>query len=323
MSSSFYRVYIRFGKNNCVRFFASGDGIVAKDGLQLFEWIRDPGNITRLRNGLQHVYEIDEFELPHFLQFKLQEDHKYREEQMSEYSAGGDMFMAFKQKHVDFNSLETGIEKLEAISNATQLTVIPRAYPRKRLDQPGWLYLLNLDRETLEVYEFKDYKLDLDSPFARLSVECLYEASPEGPPGYYVKLQLSELQAIWRNEWIMLHKTHAEALAQLWKQNSLLLQTVPHADSIPFAVLYGSVFDGQDGNRASTRRSGRLTQARLTKVLATLNRRKPSNMSIFDKHNQHRRVKDRDDRRLEQHMRLLGPQEGTGLERQRGRLRKR
>lgn len=117
---------------SCVRFFASGDGIVAKDGLQLFEWIRDPSNLTRLRNGLQHVYEIDEHELPHFLQFKLEEDEEYREEQMSKYEEGGDMFLAYKQKHEDFNSLETGIEKLEAISNATQLTVIPRASPRKR-----------------------------------------------------------------------------------------------------------------------------------------------------------------------------------------------
>lgn len=323
MSSAFYRIYIRFGKNNCVRFFASGDGIVAKDGLQLFEWIRDPSNLTRLRNGLQHVYEIDEHELPHFLQFKLEEDEEYREEQMSKYEEGGDMFLAYKQKHEDFNSLETGIEKLEAISNATQLTVIPRASPRKRPDQPGWLYLLNLDRDTLEVYQFHDYKPDPESPFARLSVEHLYEAYPDKPPGYYIKLGLSELQAIWRNEWITLHKTHADVLAQLWKHNLLLLQTVPHADSIPFAVLYGSAFCGQEGTRASTRRSGRLTQARLTKVLATLNGRKPSNMSIFEKRNQHERVRDRDNRRLEQQKHLLELQGGTGLERLRGRARKR
>ncbi|KAI3328117.1 hypothetical protein HD806DRAFT_485126 [Xylariaceae sp. AK1471] len=283
MPSSFYRVYIRFGKNNCVRFFAPGDGIIARDGLELFEWIRNPSNITRLRNGLRYVYEIDRTELHEFLEVKLREDTGYMEEQMKIYKEGSDMLTAFEQKRHEFNSLRKGVDKLEAISNAQEVMVIPRASPRKRSDRPGWLYLLNLDQETLEVYEFKDYKLHKSYPFARLTIKSLYEKSPDEPPGYYIKLKLSELQAMWRSDWITEHEIHADALDRLWRRNATVLQTTPHADNLPFAVLYGSVFYRKDINEKNSRRSRRLTQARLTEVLAALNRRQPSKMPIFER----------------------------------------
>lgn len=155
MPSNVYRVYIRFGENkyvlpklgpvaipkypfsdyyqpSCVRFFAPGVGMVAKDGLQLFEWMRDPSNIVKLRNGLQHMYEMSKMELPHFLEFKLREDRTYMRTQMNRYQGGADMLAAFKQKHEQFDSLQTGVKKLEVIANTSETTAIPRASPRKR-----------------------------------------------------------------------------------------------------------------------------------------------------------------------------------------------
>lgn len=143
--------------------------------------------------------------------------------------------------------------------------------------------MLDIDRETLEVYEFKDYKLARTSPFERLTINALYRDSPNKPPGYYIKLRLSELQTMWRNEWVALHRAHAKTLGLLWKRNAALLQTIPHADNLPFAVLYGSLLHEKRNHRMGVRRSKRLTQAKLTQILATLNRRKPSRVPIFDK----------------------------------------
>ncbi|KAJ2990729.1 hypothetical protein NUW58_g2806 [Xylaria curta] len=277
-----YRVYIRFGESNCVRFFAPGNGSVAENGIQLFKWIRDPHNISRLRNGLQHVYETDQEELRYFLEYKLQEDRGYMKDQMNKYPEGGEMLAAFSKRHVQFGSLPTGIDKLDAIANATEITVIPRASPRKRSDQPGWLYLLDLNQETLEVYEFKDHKPRRYPPFARLTIKSLYRESPDTPQGYYIKLKFSDLQGMLQSEWVELHEAHAQALGRLWRRNATILQTIPHADSIPFSVLYGSVFYGQDRNRLDLGRPRRLTQAGLTAALAALNRRQPSKMPIFE-----------------------------------------
>ncbi|RYC59299.1 hypothetical protein CHU98_g6904 [Xylaria longipes] len=271
MSSSSYRIYVRYEESNCLRFFAPGDGTVATDGLQLFEWIRDPRNVKRLRNGLQHVYEIDQEELQHFLEVKLREDRMYMKEQIKKYSGGGDMLAAFGRKRVEFSSLQTGVDMLEAISNATETTVIPRTSPRKRSDQ-----------EMLEVYEFKNYKPHKSSPFARLTIKSLYRESPKKPPGYYIKLKLSELESMWRTEWITLHEIHAETLDRLWKRNATVFQTIPHADTIPFAVLYGNISHGQHENGMNLSRSRRPTPARLKEVLGALNRRQPSKVPIFE-----------------------------------------
>jgi hypothetical protein len=51
---------------------------------------------------------------------------------MNRYQEGSDMLTAFKQQCYQFNSLPKGIDKLEAISNATDIMVIPRASPRTR-----------------------------------------------------------------------------------------------------------------------------------------------------------------------------------------------
>ncbi|KAI1750216.1 hypothetical protein F4782DRAFT_257412 [Xylaria castorea] len=282
MSSSSYRIYIRYGESNCLRFFAPGGGIVAEDDLQLFEWIRNPRNITRLRNGLQHIYEIDQKELQHFPEFKLRENRRYMKEQLNKYSEGGDMLAAFGQKHVEFSSLQTGVDMLEAISNATKSMAIPGTPTRKRADQPGWLYLLNLDQEMLEVYEFKNYKPHKYSPFARLTIKSLYRESPKKPPGYYIKLKPSELQSMWRTEWNTVHEIHAETLGWLWKRNATVFQTIPHADTIPFVVLYGSASYRQHENIMNVYRSCRLTHERLTEVLRVFNRRQPSKVPIFE-----------------------------------------
>lgn len=121
---------------SCVRFFAPGEGAIAEDGLQIFEWVRDPDNITRLRNGLRHTYEVNENELDDLIEFKLREDQSFLVEQMDKYPGEDDMLAAFRQQHVEFSCLQTGVDKLETISNATELTVIPRASPRNRSGKP-------------------------------------------------------------------------------------------------------------------------------------------------------------------------------------------
>ncbi|KAI8630679.1 hypothetical protein F5Y19DRAFT_426035 [Xylariaceae sp. FL1651] len=212
------------------------------------------------------------------------------------------MVTAFEQRRNHFNSLSKGVDKLEAISNATEITVIPRTLPRRRsgrcgnkpitnclpltyntIDRPGWLYLLDLDQETLEIYEFRDYKPPKHFPFSRLTTESLYKDSPNEAPGYYIKLTLSELQAMWRSDWVAIHEAHADALSRLWIRNRMVLQTIPHADSIPFSVLYGSVFYGKSEDGTKARKSTRLTQARLTKAMAALNSRQSSRLSIWQR----------------------------------------
>ncbi|KAI0466319.1 hypothetical protein F4859DRAFT_303840 [Xylaria cf. heliscus] len=282
MSSRSYRIYIRYGEFNCLRFFAPGSGTVAKDGLQLFNWIRNPGNITRLRNGIQYVYEIDRKELQHFLEFKLRQNRLSMGEQINKDSGRGDMLAALSRKRVEFSSLKAGVDMLDVVSNATESTVIPRTPPRKTSDKPGWLYLLNLDQETLEVYEFEDYNPYKVSSSSRLAIKSLYRGDPKSPPGYYIKLKLSELQLMSPTEWITLHEIHAKTLSWLWRRNARVFKTIPHADTIPFSVLYGSVSYGQHGDRMNLCRPNRVTRARLTEVLGALNRRLLSKVPIFE-----------------------------------------
>ncbi|KAI1130767.1 hypothetical protein F5Y10DRAFT_107913 [Nemania abortiva] len=300
MSSSSYRIYIRFGVDNCVRLLAPGAGVPGTEGLELFEWLQDPNNIVRLRNGIQYIYEIDEKELRYFLDSKLRGDRSFRMKQMNKHAGGEGMLAAFKQDHLRFDGLRTGVDKLEAISNAAEITAIPRTSPRKRSDKSRWLYLLDLDQETLELYGFKDYTSQKFTPSARLTVKSLFRKSPHEPHGYYIKVKLSELQTMWRSEWLSLHAVHVGALKQLWKRNAEALQTIPHADNIPFAMLYGSV---PRANRTDSRNSRRLTRTSLTTAMAALNRRKPSKMSIFERKsnrpNAPRRVTDAQSRVLQ------------------------
>ncbi|KAI0116490.1 hypothetical protein GGR51DRAFT_319527 [Nemania sp. FL0031] len=298
MSLSYYRIYIRFGENNCVRLFAPGDGTPSKAGLELFEWVRDPDNITRLRNGIQYIHEVDWDELGQFLEYKLLGDRKFMVEQMDKYPDGGVMLNAFKSQHLRFSSLGTGADMLQALSTAKEITVIPRAPPRKRSDQPGWLYLIDLDKDTLEVYEFRDYTPSKRAPSARLTTRSLFRKSPGEPQGYYIKLKLSEIQEMWRNDWISSHQVHAESLKRLWKRNALVLQHIPHADSISFPVLYGGDYSyGRHSNKTELRSPRWLTWTRVIEGMAALNRRKPSKVSIFER-NQKPRPKPKGSRRV-------------------------
>ncbi|KAI0970814.1 hypothetical protein F4678DRAFT_104307 [Xylaria arbuscula] len=268
MSSNFYRIYIRFGKSNCVRLLARGEGHIKTDGLKLFRWIRDSANIARLRKGIQHVYEIDEEELEEFLTSKEREDPVYVEKQMKKYQGHrGGMLAALKRKRDRFKHLRTSLGQLEDISNATEITILPRVSPRKRSDMSGWLYLLDLEQRTLEVYWFGVYTL---SSSARITVQSLYQELPDKPPGYYAKLTFSELQRVRRNEWVKLYDIHRERLHRLWRRNAGVLKTIKYVDAIPFAVLYGSIIDGHDGKTGSSRRPRRLKKAKLIEALANL-----------------------------------------------------
>ncbi|KAI3338446.1 hypothetical protein F4824DRAFT_499293 [Ustulina deusta] len=139
-------------------------------------------------------------------------------------------------------------------------------------------------QETVEVYEFGDYRKHNFSPSARPTIESPYQDSPNKPPGAsYIKLKPSELKTMRRRKWIKLHEIHAEVLDQLWRPHARTLQTIPRADNIPFTVLYGSIFNENDGNTMSPRRPRRPTQERLTEVVVNLNRRPPSSMPIIER----------------------------------------
>ncbi|KAI0205737.1 hypothetical protein F4808DRAFT_243143 [Astrocystis sublimbata] len=266
MLSTSYRIYIQHGITDCLRLQPPGHGLVGGDGAQLLEWIRNPRNIERLRIGLQNVYEVDYQDLP--LSKLKQHGH-------------GKMPAVFRQEWREFSELESGVDMLEAVSNAVETTMIPRVRPRKRSDQPEWLYLLNLDDETLEVYEFQHYGPNTSNPFKRLTIKSLYRKSPKQSPGYYVKLKLSDLKLTRRVQWHSLHKIHADRLDHLWRRNKTLFKTLTHADAIPFAVLYGSVSYKQHGGEVRQSRSKRLTHPELTQIVAAFNRRQPSKTQIF------------------------------------------
>lgn len=109
---------------------------------------------------------------------------------------------------------------------------------------------------------------------------------------------------------MVLHRLHAESLCALWRLNARIIQTIPHADCIPFRVLYGGEFHGQD------RRLGRLTREGITDILARLNRRKPSSLTIVDnKRIQPRSAEDDHLKRLPRLMR--GWRRGPALHRRR------
>lgn len=90
----------------------------------------------KLRNGLEHTYEVNEDELGGLIDFKLREDRSFLVEQMDKYPGEEDMLAAMRQQHVEFSCLQTAVDKLKVISNATGLTVIPRASPRNRSGRP-------------------------------------------------------------------------------------------------------------------------------------------------------------------------------------------
>ncbi|KAI1155294.1 hypothetical protein F4825DRAFT_447637 [Nemania diffusa] len=283
MPSSSCRIYIRFGRDSCVRFLAPGNGSFKRDGIDLFLWVRDPSNITRLRNGLRYIYEIDDKEIWNFVEFKLLQDQEFKKQQVEKHVTRGNIVAAFRQQRRQFSYHTTAVDKLEAISNVTAITIIPRESPRKRSDQPGWLYLFDLNQETLEVYEFKDYAPHKNSPFQRLTIKSLYKRSPSKPLGYYLKLNLLDLQGMSRMQWVRLHKDHKHVLNYLWRQNATFLRTIPHADNISFEMLYGSIPYQRNESRASTSWPMRLSRGKPTEAIAALNGRPRSRVSIFER----------------------------------------
>lgn len=136
---------------------APGNGSFKRDGIDLFLWVRDPSNITRLRNGLRYIYEIDDKEIWNFVEFKLLQDQEFKKQQVEKHVTRGNIVAAFRQQRRQFSYHTTAVDKLEAISNVTAITIIPRESPRKRsgksrtkvykdeplltytvVDQPGW-----------------------------------------------------------------------------------------------------------------------------------------------------------------------------------------
>ncbi|KAI0016255.1 hypothetical protein F4780DRAFT_760203 [Xylariomycetidae sp. FL0641] len=249
-----YRVYVRLEGRHCVRFLAPGDGSIATCGVELFEWIRNPVNIQRLRKGLEHTYEVHDNELAEFLTVKLVEDEAFVERQMQEYRQGITMLRTFERKRARFELLQSGVEKLEVIAEATDILTIPRTAPRVESDRSEWLYMLNLDDESLEVYEFRQSSSSTLEP--RATMATLLHDNPLAPPGYYIKMAFSDLRAMWRSDWIAKHRTHEESLQELWQRSAHKLLAVRFVDEVPFSALYGKLLgdlDSQEGLRKSTR----------------------------------------------------------------------
>ncbi|KAI0479401.1 hypothetical protein GGR56DRAFT_634826 [Xylariaceae sp. FL0804] len=269
-----YRIYIRFGKNHCIRLQARGDGRVDGDGRDLFEWVRDPDNLDSLRKGVRHVYEVRDRELGRFLDWKLSDDEKYAIRAMDEFQDGRRMLETFYQNRARFSLLRTGVQKLEAIASAADVMTVPRMAPRKRSDAPGWLYLIDLNAETLDVYEFKSYR----THDPRLTMERVQRACPDEPPGYHIHLDLSELQLFDAEGWQRLHQNHARALARLWTANAPVLRRVPHVDSLPFCAIYGSSFASPGGEGFGPPR--RAISGDLKNTLTMMHNRKASTVSF-------------------------------------------
>ncbi|KAI1498073.1 hypothetical protein F5X99DRAFT_394794 [Biscogniauxia marginata] len=270
-----YRVYIRFNGHHCIRFIASGDGIVTSDGLELFEWARDPQNIDRLRNRCIHTHEIDDYELPKFLARKILKNKCYAARQMDTYETGNQMLKAFEEGRSRFTELRHGVDKLEAIASSEGIMTIPRTTPRKGLDAAEWLYLLDVDRKTLEVYDFKYLNNSEPNP----TMTTVLGSNATEPPGYYIKLELSELQAMWRNDWITRHQTHANTLRELWVNNLVHLRSVPRTNDLSFSVLYGSIFHGKTTDGKTKSWSTRMTRAKLARAMTMVRRAQASRIS--------------------------------------------
>ncbi|KAI1330740.1 hypothetical protein F5Y16DRAFT_362540 [Xylariaceae sp. FL0255] len=273
-----YRVYIRYGKQNCVRFTVPTDGDISNEALKLFGWVRDPSNIRKLRNGLQYIYEIYDGELVKFLESKLRADVKYMKQQVAKYSEGGLMLEAFRVQRRYFESNSTSVtERLDFLANTTEISTISPTDIRRRSDGSGWLYLIDLEQEALEFYGFRNTY----SP-GRLRIDRLYAASPTVSPGFYLKLRFSELGNMSKSEFMATFDHHGNDLNRIWKRNAALLQTVPHADNLPYSVLYGGTFGNSAKSEAKETRIQRLKEPRLTKILASMNRRPPSSIPFLD-----------------------------------------
>ena len=144
----------------------------------------------------------------------------------------------------------------ERLQSATHLTdSIP--------DGPCWTYLLNLDTDILEIYE----------PRCGLTAET--EANEENnslstrdSPAYYCKMHLGELQAMWRKDWIMRHRMHAEELARLWSESTDRSPGGACKKTLSFRSIYDITFN-KTATGARGRYSRRNTRANSRRIVST------------------------------------------------------
>ncbi|KAI1341750.1 hypothetical protein F5Y15DRAFT_346308 [Xylariaceae sp. FL0016] len=265
-----YRIYIRSDSDRNIRFQAMGNGLVAEDGLEIFQWLRSPANIERLRRGVRNVFELRNGEAGPFLEYKLKDAAFVERMEQKCGHPSNSLETVIEGERARFVVVhKTGVQKLEAIASCTEDMVIPKILPRRKDDAAGWLYLVDLKQMSLEVYGFNSYKNNK----SRLAFKTLLYLHPYSPPGYYIKIPLSGLQAMDGTDWTGMHELHAESLKELWQQNRKLLQTVPFVDNLPFHVLYGSAFDEKTSDGRVERRSTRITSARLKETLARMHTR--------------------------------------------------
>ncbi|KAH9907817.1 hypothetical protein F4778DRAFT_448338 [Xylariomycetidae sp. FL2044] len=234
-----YRIYVRH-RRKYFRFTVPQDGCPRGDeGQSIFTWLRQQTNIDKLKSGARNTYEVSRADHNAF------HDHLM----MGVLDITGhaptnarDRFRTLVTglRRSDLFALhKTGVHKLEEIADAGNdvLVMLPVA-PRTRYDAPGWLYMINLDEEILEVYQFKDYK---SHKKGELKISTLFRKHPEFPPGYYIRFSLGELSGMRERDWKMRHQLRELELAHLWQGNRELFGgSVRYARDVPFAVLYGS-----------------------------------------------------------------------------------
>lgn len=276
-TAQYYRLYIRFKgrryasyhvrnenwlhvywnyqliSGRCGCFSARGQGIIDEDGLELFEWLRNARNIDRLKKGLRHVNEVDKSALS--ILKKL-----FTGKRISAQTEN--LWLQFQEDWDQFTHAR-GFEKLELIARAgrdigvihipalnpisgrSKLSGMAEDYQNWRLADPaGWAYLLNLDANTIEVFESKSRHSFKDEP----TVQNVSATHAEDSPSYYCKIQLSELQAMWRKDWIRKHEVHVKALNQLWQERGKPTQETTNKAKLSFQDLYDISFNNRPPN---------------------------------------------------------------------------
>lgn len=139
-------------------------------------------------------------------------------------------------------------------------------------DGPCWTYLLDLDTDILEIYE---PRCGLNFETESILGENVSLAT-RGSPAYYCKIHLSELQAMWRKDWITRHRVHAEELARVWKESIEKSLKGTCKKTLSFRDLYDATFSNRPEDGTRRRYPTRNTRANVGRATASKSNTQPS-----------------------------------------------